>query len=117
MEPEVEDFIMRVIYPVFHRYELDVEYAKRNKESFKREEVAGFLKLGLMRTMEELTSALLKEGMPKELAAPIVKDFANAGRDLAKRNGLPEVKLESFVMTFAVAKPTDPKEKAGQNVR
>ena len=114
MNEEVEDFIMRVIYPVFHRYELDVEYAKRNKESFKREEVAGFLKLGLMRTIEELTAALLKEGMPEGLAAPIVKDFANVGRDLAKRNGLPEVKLESFVMTFAVAKQAGSKGKEGR---
>lgn len=113
MSKEVEDFIDRVLYPVAHKYERDVEYAERNKESFTTEEITSFLRLSLMRSIEELTATLVEAGVPKGPTAEIIKGFAADGQNLPKRVGLPEVKLESFVMTFAVAKPADTKEKEG----
>ena len=114
MSEEVEGLIDRVFYPIVEKYELDVEYAKRNKEAFTGEEVSGFLKLSLMRTVEELTAVLIGVGVPKVQVAEIVKSFANEGRILPKRVGLPEVKLESFVMSFAVGKPDDSKREEGR---
>lgn len=116
-EKEVEDFVDQVLYPVAHKYELDVQYAERNKESFTMEEITSFLRLSLMRSIEELAAALVEAGVPKGPIAEIVKGFAADGQNLPKRVGLPEVKLESFAMVFAVAKPAESKEGTGRDGR
>lgn len=104
MNKEVESFVDAFIFPVAHKFECDVEYAARNKKAFPEEEVAGFLRLSLMRSIEDLTATLISSGASKESVSEIVKGFANGGRDFIESKGLPAVKLDSFGMVFAVKK-------------
>lgn len=104
MNKEVESFVDKFIFPVAHKFECDVEYAARNKKAFPKEEVAGFLRLSLMRSIEDLSATLISSGASKESISEIVKGFANGGRDFIESKGLPPVKLDSFGMVFGVKK-------------
>lgn len=104
MNKEIEAFVDKFIFPVAHKFECDVEYAARNKKAFPKEEVAGFLRLSLMRSIEDLSATLISSGATKESISEIVKDFVNGGRDFIESKGLPPVKLDSFGMVFAVKK-------------
>ena len=104
MNKEIEDFVDTFIFPVANKFECDVEYAARNKKAFPEEEVAGFLRLSLMRSIEDLSATLISSGASKESISEIVKDFANGGRDFIESKELPPVKLDSFGMVFAVKK-------------
>jgi hypothetical protein len=104
MNKEIEAFVDKFIFPVANKFECDVEYAARNKEVLPKEEVAGFLRLSLMRSIEDLSATLISSGAPKESISEIVKGFANGGRDFIESKGLPPVKLDSFGMVFVVKK-------------
>lgn len=87
MNKEIEAFVDKFIFPVAHKFECDVEYAARNKKAFPKEEVAGFLRLSLMRSIDDLSATLISSGASKESISEIVKDFANGDAISLKAKG------------------------------